>query len=571
MTRLQTLAVLIAVLWGVVLLRAVGFAARSGELQRSAVRQRLVADEIDAEPGRLTDRNGRVLAVSQRRLSVAVNPSRIDDPKTFATVIGPVLQLEPEAIERTLRTHADKRFRWLRRQVDDATESRLQPLELPVGALELRREWDRIYPHGPLASHLLGFRDIDHAPRDGLERRYDAELTGRTGRQVRVSDSRGATLSLLDRVAQPPQNGQTIRLAIDAGVQAIAARELDAVVQTFEPAWAAAVVIDVPSSSLLAIETRPTFDPNRPAAAATAGRNHAAQTAVEPGSTVKPLLVAAALDAGLVDVATVIDCGTGHETIAGREVRDSHAVGRVRLAEVLVESSNIGAVRVARRLGRPNVWSTLDRFGFGQSPPVLPSIGRPGQLVPVEGWSDFSLASHAMGYETTITPLGLASAYATLARDGERRPLRLRADDIAVQTEPTHIVTAETARWLRTGPLTEVVRRGTASRAWAPGPVVWGKTGTAQKYDRELGRYVHDRATCLFVGGIPADRPRLVVALVVDAPMTGPGTAGGSVAAPAAGRLLRDTLTLLRAQGATRRSEADGGSIAERLIEAATR
>ena len=538
MSRLQAIATLAAVLWGVVSLRAAWLVADGTELRSAALRQRFTHVAIESTPGQLVDRRGRVLAISGTRPSVFVDPSRIDDPAEFAAAVAPIVSADADELAAALRRHRTQRFRWLRRLTTPQTVERLRELALPERTWGVREERDRFYPQGIAAAHLLGFRDIDHAAKSGLEKRYAAAMTAEPGERAVVRDARGRSLAVLQSLTKDPSPGQTIRLSIDAAVQAIAARELDRLVDRHRPRWAAAVVIDVERSELVASETRPTFDPNDPQAAAANGLNHAFATAFEPGSTMKPFVVARAVDDKLASPDEMVDCGDGEAAFGGRTVRDSHPVGRVPLGEVLVESSNIGVSRLVGRFDRRALWETFDAVGFGRVPRVQPPLGRTGRLRPVSGWTDYSPISHGIGYELTVTPVQLAMAYAIIARDGRDAPLSL-LHDAAIETQPRRVFTSETCRWLRTGPLADVVSRGTARAAALPGVPVWGKTGTAQRFDPVKKVYRTDRATAVFAGGIPAERPRYVAVVVADDPAAGGG--GGRVAAPAAIRILRDT------------------------------
>ena len=561
-SRLVMIAAAVGGFWVVLLGRATHLALGPTDLASAAVRQRVRSIALPPTPGRIVDRRGRVLAISREVPSVYVDPSAIDDAPGFAAVAGPILGRSADRIEADLTEHRDSRFRWLQRQVCESNVAALADAGLPQDSWGVRLEWQRLYPQGPLASHLIGFRDRDHNGRDGIERRLAEELRGSPGQKTYVQDARGRRLQQLSDLRTVTTDGSTIRLTIDAAVQSLAATELHRLAEEFHPAWASVVLVDVASQSVLAVENIPTFDPNEPIGALTAGVDHASRSRVEPGSTFKPFLVGRTLEAELTELGEAIDAHWGHLERDGRIVRDSHPVESVTPAELLVQSSNIGAVDLAERLGVRQTHRLLDELGVAVRPRVdLP--GRPGQLRPVEDWSGFSLASHALGYEWTVTPLHLAVAYTALAGDGRLPSLAVRHDVPQVAAPPQAILDPATCRWLRTGPLREVVSRGTAAgadRDAITGPPIFGKTGTAQKYDATEGRYRSDRTVCLFAGGIPCERPALVAVVVVDDPTTGRGRGGGSVAAPAACRLLRQTWRLTQStqitDGATAASAA---------------
>ena len=542
MTRLAVIASLVAALWAANLLRAGLLLVQRDDLRDVALRQRVRTESIEPVPGRLLDHRGRLLAVSERRPSVFLNPSKIDDPRTFATEVATVVG-DADAIRDQIESRRNRQFIWLRRFADEATVDALRQLGLPDQSWGVCDEWQRTFPQGTAATHLVGFRDIDHRPRMGLELLFADALAGTAGTHRSVRDSRGRLLSPLDRMTQSVADGEAIRLTIDAAVQAVVGRELDAIVEEYHPAWATVIVVDVASGAVRAIENRPSFDPNRPAAGGQT--DHARRTTLEPGSTVKPLLMAAAVDARVIDPAVPVDTQLGQAVFGSRQVRDAHHVGIDLPGEILVHSSNVGAAYIAGQLGPARVYNTFRQLGLDQPVATDLPLERTGRLTRPEDWSDYSLGSHAIGYELAITPLHLAAAYATLSRGGVPVPLRfLEKTEAPIQTSPRRIWSPEVCRWLTSQPLRDVLVRGTARRADVGDATVFGKTGTAQKYDPELG-YASGRVACLFAGGVPAAAPRLVAVVIVDSPTTGNGRGGGSVAAPAAVRILRDADRLL--------------------------
>lgn len=543
MTRLLLLAGCLAAVWLTVLARAATLQVDREELRAAAVRQRMRATRLDPRPGSIVDRDGRLLATSRRVHSIYAVPNRIDDADDFAAIAGPLLSLDPESLAKRIEERSQRQFLWIARHIDDeATHAQLRA-SLPAGSWGHAAEWDRLYPQGAVAAHLLGFRGVDHEARAGIERGLDEVMTGVPGQRLSLRDVHGTPLARLDHVAEPATDGASVALTIDAALSAAVGHELELAMQRQAPLWAAAVVVDVRTAGILAIETRPNFDPNHPAGAVEAGVGHASRTAIEPGSTLKPFVVAAALEAGLATIDEQIDCGQGERLFGQRLVTDSHDVGAVPLGDVLVESSNIGAATIAERLGPDALHRTLSALRFGRDPASGVIDAGVGRLQSLDDWSGYSLISHAIGYEVTASPLQLARAYCTLATDGHDRPLRVLRD--AAETPATAVLDESVCRWLRTQPLRQVVQRGTAAAAFDPEVDVWGKTGTARKFNPAEGAYDDDRVACVFAGGTPCETPRFVVAVVVDSPRRG-GQSGGRVAAPIAVRALKAAVALER-------------------------
>ena len=531
-------------LWMAAVGRVVAVQSAGAELRRVANRQRVRTRPVAARPGSIVDRNGRTLAASVRRQSVFADPSVIADPHAFARQVAPPLKRDANDLTRRLRAASDRKFLWLARRVENDIAEELRQLEL--SGLHLRAEWRREYPLRQTASHLLGLRGADGVARGGIEERFANTITGTDGQTATVRDVRGRPLGLLSRMSRRPLDGSDVRLAIDSRIQSVASAALDAAVDRWHPAWCACVVLAVGSGDILAIESRPTYDASDPTAAATAGFFHAARATFEPGSTVKPLVIAAALDAGVVTTEDSIDCGRGQAVVAGRPMRDSRGNGVLPLAEVIARSSNIGAARVAERLGRERLYAALLRFGFGHPVPSDLAASETGRLRPVNEWSGYSLGSLAMGHELSVTPLQLAAAYASLCRGRAVRP-RLVLSSVDDREASPEVVSGATARWVTGVAMRRAVEEGTARSVAHADIDVFAKTGTSQKFDIDLGRYRTDRATCVVACGAPADSPRVVAVVVVDDPRGSGPFSGGRVAGPLARRVIAEAARLMRA------------------------
>jgi cell division protein FtsI/penicillin-binding protein 2 len=407
---------------------------------------------------------------------------------------------------------------------------------------------------------VLGLRDIDGVGRGGVEQRYDDVLRGRDGRRVTRRDARGRVIDVRHELTELPEVGRTVVLSIDSVVQLFAEQELDALMARHAPQGACVIVIDVESSDLLAVASRPTFDPNRPAEADSgAWMNRAVSAVYEPGSTFKPLVVAWALDAGVLSADEMLDCEHGVYRSGSRVLHDHHGYGELSVTDVLVKSSNIGMAKIGERLGVAELHRCVTSFGFGKPTGTSLPGEESGVVRPLPQWNDYSLGSVPMGHEIAVTPLQLIAAHAALANRGRFVSPRLVISELDAdqsrgrpgideQRGPlqvsSRVASAEVARWVVEEPMTEVVRRGTGRAATLREYTVFGKTGTAQKFDADLKRFVNDRSVVSFVAGAPASQPKILVLVMADEP-TGAEQAGGSVAAPTAAAVLRRTLLYL--------------------------
>jgi cell division protein FtsI (penicillin-binding protein 3) len=527
-------------------------------LAARGTRQKSYVEVLPAPPGDLLDRDGRVLATSVVTRSLFVVPEKIADPWPCARRLARALHLDPDRVCERLGQQSDKKFAWIKRRLTSEDEQAVSALGLPVGAWGLREEYVRRYPQGPLAAHVLGLRDVDGNSRGGLEQALGDVLRGRSGRRTLYRDARGRVIDVPDDTDVPPQPGQSVVTSLDSIIQLYAERELDRVVEQWKPRGACALVEDPSTGEILAMASRPAFDPNRPEGVSDeAWNNRAIAWMYEPGSTFKPFVVAGAIERGRIRPDEEIDCAGGETRLASRVLHDTHPYGLLSVADVLVKSSNIGMSRIAARLSNKELFATIATFGFGRAP----GSGLPGEIAgllrPVKGWSSYSNASLSIGQELAVTPLQMIAAQSALANGGTLispklvlRALRATTDvetDLPLATSVvSRAADHETARWLVEGPMRDVVLRGTGTRANLPGYSVFGKTGTAQKLDPETRTYSVDKYVGSFLCGAPAAAPRVMVLVVVDEPSVGGSHFGGTVAAPAAAEILRQTLAYLK-------------------------
>ena len=520
------------------------------ELSDRAAQQRLSVEEIAPRPGDILDRQGRLLATSVQTRSLFLVPSLISQPRTVANSLAETLGLSAESFAQRLTEQSDKQFLWVKRRLSAEEVEAVRKLDLPPGTWGFRDEYQREYPQGALAAQVLGLRDIDGVGRGGIEEGADSELRGKTGKRLLTRDARGRVLDMISDVDEPPLPGQSVRLTLDIVVQLFAERELDQVLANWKPENCCAVVMNPKNGDILAMASRPTFDPNFPDAAdPQAWKNRTIADIYEPGSTFKPFVVAYGLDQHVLSPEDVFDCEHGEYRMGRRVLHDHHPYGALNLTDVLVKSSNIGMAKIGERLQNQKLFEASALFGFGRKTGIELPGELPGILRPLKRWTSYSTGSVPMGHEIAATPLQLITAHAALANRGRLVSPRLilhdDADAARLQALTHETVSPETARWVIEHPMAEVVSRGTGKRARVPGYHVFGKTGTAQCLSPE-GGYLTGKYVSSFLCSAPVEDPQVIVLVVVNQASVGSEAFGGKVAAPAAANILRQALVYLR-------------------------
>ena len=516
-----------------------------------AEKQREFVEETPARPGDILDRQGRLLATTLATRSLYVVPAKISDPRQVADALSSVLGLSSDGLTEKIAGNSQRQFLWIKRRLTEAEITAVRQLALPKVMWGFRDEYRREYPQGVVAAQMIGLRDIDGVGRGGIEERFDSVLRGQNGKRYVARDSRGHVIEILDKDHQAPVAGQNVRLTLDVVVQLYAERELDQVMKEWQPESCSAIVIDPTNGDILAMATRPTFDPNRPQEASPdSWKNRAIADIYEPGSTFKPMIVSYGLDQGVLQRDENFHCQNGEYRMGRRVLHDHHRYGLLSLTDVLVKSSNIGMAKIGERMGNEQLEKAATLFGFGRKTGIELPGELPGILRPLKKWTSYSTGSIPMGHEIATTPLQLITAHAALANGGElvrpRIVLQDQQDSISAVSRMTiSTVSRETARWIIEHPMQEVVERGTGKKARIPGYHVFGKTGTAQCLSAD-GGYVHGKYISSFVCGAPAESPRLLTLVVVNQSSVGGETFGGKVAAPAAANILRQGLVYLR-------------------------
>lgn len=530
---------------------AVVLCARAFELQvldreflvEEGAKRHLRTIDVPAGRGAIRDRRGEPLALSAPTESVWAVPSAVlGTPDKIAPLAGR-LEMNTADLRARLTEYRGRQFLYLRRQLSPAQARRVMELEVP--GVFLQREYRRYYPAGEAAAQLVGLTNIDSRGQEGLELALDQALHGEAGSRRVIKDRLGRVVEDMAEFT-PPRAGRDIRLTVDLRLQYLAYRELKAAVAQNRAEAGVVVMLDPARGEVLALASYPSFNPNSRGSIPAGGlRNRAVTDIFEPGSTIKPLLVARALENGAYSTASTIDTEGGSFRVGRLDVRDFRDFGDVDLAELLTKSSNVGAAKIGLELGAETVWDAYRDFGLGGVTGIDFPGERYGVLRDFYQWGEIATATAAYGYGISVTALQLARAYAALADDGRLHALRLIAGDatphaVAADGPAVGAPAARTVRELLRGVITP---EGTASRASVSGYHVAGKTGTVRKVDTD--GYTLDRHQALFVGMAPAETPRLVTLVMIDEPR-GDSHYGGAIAAPVFARIMRDALRMLR-------------------------
>ncbi len=512
--------------------------------------QRII--RLPSQRGTIYDRNGRELALSTAVDSVYAEPHHIDDPVGTAQALARVLSLQSQDLLAGL--NRERRFMWVKRQITPRESESLRALNLRgIGFI---REHRRYYPNFHLAGQVLGFTGLDPRGLEGLELQYDGLMQGEQGFLVMERDGRGESLDLGDRDAslRGGKPGHSLWLTLDKNLQHIAEKELAAGVREARALAGTVVVMDPATGRVLAMAGQPDYNPNafqrsRPSH----WRNRALCDAFEPGSTMKPFLVAAALNEGLVTPGKVIYCENGIYRVGGRTIRDIRRHQDLTVADIVRVSSNIGSAKIGKMLERERYHDYLSRFGFG----VRSGIDFPGEasglMRPPERWFEADLAAISFGQGISVTALQLARATGAIANGG----LLMAADlvekvidnqgNLVEQRQPRtvrRVISESVAHQVRDMMVRVVDEDSGGALARVPGFTVAGKTGTAQKADPVTGGYSADKRLASFVGFLPAEDPKLVILVVIDEPEG--RTFGGQVAAPVFSRIAQQAVRHLQ-------------------------
>lgn len=548
--RLWVVVTALGLAYGAVLARAWYLQIhRHDDFAQRSDGQHHTAIELRARRGDIVDRRGRELAVTAMVPSVTAVPAAVSDPDGTARALARLLDLDPAPIARRLAR--GNQFAWIARHVTPEQARAVEAAGLE--GIHLTEEPRRFYPNRTVAGALLGFAGIDGVGLEGIERDWDRHLRGREYVVEVLRDARGRRLLTGGYLPIEQLSGHRLELTLDARIQQVAESSLAHQVREMDARGGVVIVMEPETGDVLAMAQTPAFDPNLFSQADPGDwRNRAVTDILEPGSTIKPFLVAAALDAGTVRPDTVFDGMKGRIKVGRKVIRDVHAADELTALEVVQKSSNVGAVQIAQRLGREQYHAYLRAFGFGEETGLGLRGEQAGVLRPASRWGQIHLATIAYGYGITATPLQMARAMAAIANGGELMRPRLvrRVVDAAgrvVEEIPPRVV----RRVLDPAAARDITRAlemvtqdgGTGRRARVPGYRVAGKTGTAHMVDPLIGGYSRDKIRASFLGFVPAQDPKLVIYVVVDEPLN--GRYGGEVAAPVFREIAREVLPYL--------------------------
>jgi cell division protein FtsI (penicillin-binding protein 3) len=494
--------------------------------------------KIPAHRGAIVDRFGEPLAVSTPVDTVWANPSELTAAPDQLPRLAKALARDREWLTRRVTSNLESQYLVLAKQLQPDEAARVKALGVP--GVYLQREYRRFYPAGEVTGHLLGFTGAEDQGQEGLELAYEQKLAGEDGIKRVIQDRLGRVVENVDSV-RAPRPGEELATSLDLRIQYLAYRELKSAIREFQARAGSVIVIDVRTGEVLAMVNQPSFNPNDRAQFEVARyRNRAATDIFEPGSSIKPFIVASGLASGKFRPDSVIDTSPGFVRVGIKVIEDHHNLGSIDLATVLAKSSNVGMAHIALALDKATIWGTLNGLGFGQ----VSASGFPGEsaglLTHYSHWRDLSVATLAYGYGVSVTPLQLAQAYATLGALGVRRPLTFRRQEGPVAGERT--LDAQVCRDVIHLLESVVTPEGTGIRAAVRGYRVAGKTGTAWK--STAGGYSTDKYMAVFGGLVPAAAPRLAAVVVIDEPGGGKYY-GGDVAAPVFAAVMAGALRLL--------------------------
>ncbi|MPZ91922.1 MAG: hypothetical protein GEU68_09880 [Actinobacteria bacterium] len=507
----------------------------SDEFQQIAAEQRTTKIEFPARRGAVLDRDAETMSISVDLQVVYSDPTLIDDPRAVAARLGPVLKRKPESLVESLTgTFAGDQFEYVARQVNPRVAKKVAAMELP--GIFFEAEPKRFYPNGRMASHLLGFVNVDGTVMEGVEAQYNNVLAGEPGAVRFEKDTSGNQLPQADSSFEQPEPGGSILLTIDKDIQYFTELALADAVRQYKAASGTAILMRPKTGEILALANVPDFDPNAYNEFSNdERRNRALADVYEPGSIFKAITLAGALSEGAVSPETTFAVPDQLQ-VADRVIHDSspHGTEKMDVRQIITESSNVGTVMIGQKLGAEGLDEYVHRFGFGSKTGLDFPGESPGIVRPLEDWSGSSIGNIPIGQGVAVTPLQMVSAYATIANHGVWVEPRVLAGTIggdarvdpAAPSSKRRVLKGRVARTV-TGILSDVVSEGTGLHAQIPGYEVAGKTGTAQKVLEE-GGYGDDHFAS-FAGYAPAKRPEVAAIVILDSPTP---IYGGLTAAP---------------------------------------
>jgi cell division protein FtsI (penicillin-binding protein 3) len=481
--------------------------------------------DMPASRGPVKDRNGQPLAISTPVESVWATPDELDEvDEGHMRSLARALAMDPADIRQKV-ARKDRQFVYLKRQISPDQAAKVMALGIP-GVFQ-QREYRRYYPAGEVMAHVVGFTGIEDNGQEGIELAAEERLAGVPGSRKVIKDRKGRIVEDIEAM-RAPRDGAEVTLALDQRLQFLAHRELKAAVEQNRAKGGSLVIVDAKTGEVLALVNQPDYNPNNRAnVTGRQTRNRSVTDLFEPGSTMKPFTVAAAIDSGVVKPTTQIQTGTGPMTIGGWTISDTHPNGLITVAQVIQKSSNIGSAKIMLSMPAERMGTFYRELGFGSAPATgFPGEAK-GKLRPWAQWRPIEQATMSYGHGISVSLLQVARAYTIFTNDGQLLPLALLKRDAQPIGKP--LITRDTAREVTKMMELAVMPGGTAPRAQVPGYRVAGKTGTA--YKPEQGGYNESKYVSSFVGFGPVTNPRFIVAVMLDEPQ-GTRHAGGDVGAP---------------------------------------
>ena len=495
---------------------------------------------LPANRGRILDRNGLILASSVPAPSVWANPEEIDRSPEGLKQLSKWLEMTPAELAKKLENE-DKTFVWLRRQMDEQVVKEI--LALNIKGIYAIKEYKRLYPEGESAAHIVGFTNVEDKGQEGVELIFQNQLSGKAGARRVIKDRLGRVVEDVGQMT-PPVDGEDLQLSIDSKVQFFAYQKLREAVLQNKAKAGSVVVLDAQSGEILALANYPSYSPDkRVNLSGEQLRNRALTDSFEPGSTMKPFTIALALEKGLIKPETVIQTAPGHINITGSTITDAHPHGALTVNEVIQKSSNVGTVKIAMQTQPREMWEMFTAVGLGQKPQLpFPGVVS-GRLRAAKTWRPVEQATMSYGYGISASLFQMARAYTIFASDGKSLPATLIKNGQIPPGVP--VISPENAQAMRHMLNMAAGPGGTAQKAQTVGYSVGGKTGTAHK--QEGKGYAGKKYRGVFVGMAPIEKPRIVVAVMIDEPSNGVYY-GGDVAAPVFSQTVQQSLRLLGVQ-----------------------
>ncbi|MDR1969234.1 MAG: penicillin-binding protein 2 [Burkholderiaceae bacterium] len=513
-----------------------GFFQRQGEVRLARTL------ELPASRGRIFDRNGLLLASSVAAPSIWAIPEDVDRDPGKLRQLARLLNMPVAELNRKLADE-DKTFVWLKRQVEEPVAKQIA--ELKIAGIYQRKEYKRKYPEGEAAAHVVGFANVENKGQEGAELAFEKQLAGKPGSRRVIKDRLGQVVEAVgDEI--PPVDGQDIQLSIDSKVQFFAYQKLRDAVTANKAKSGSVVVLDAQTGEVLALANYPSYRPDdRHNLSGAQLRNIALTDTFEPGSVMKPVTIAMALDAGKVTPTTIINTGPGSYQLDRFTIRDTHNYGSLTVEGVIQKSSNIGAMKIGQRLNPQQMWETYTALGYGRKPELTFPGAAVGRLRAWKNWRPIEQATMSYGYGLSASLFQMAHSYTAFAHDGRVIPVTLLKSADAEPVSGTQVFSEQTARAVRKMLQMAASPGGTGQRAQTIGYSVGGKSGTARK--QQGNGYASGKYRAWFSGMSPIGKPRVIVAVMIDEPSNGQYF-GGAVAAPVFSEVVQQTLRIMGVQ-----------------------